>query len=644
MDENEKTLSRNKDELEQNNNSLNLKEYEFNLNNDIYKLSIEIFSKPAIRFTLKQTNLISDIYYQKEYEYQEIIRLMKMSSDLYNSITKILDFWDMAITKKIVNLEDEKPNGRMILKLTTEIFFQKIETKIELIECKNKSAELLETILNEINNIKNNPQINNQFNKLISQESEQQGIIQLKEEIKKLKENHDKEKQETIKEKEEINKTIQNINNQISLQNQENNNLKKLINNINKDILRLIQENKTLKEKLDKISVIKDEMANEITKLKQENINIKQQLGQEKQKKEVTKTVINKKEPIEKENKELQNKIDIMPFVGDPTNLTYKEDLSDNIRGYGLLNNFAVYNGLKDNLEYIVYNKKSDYNLEIMRINDKMIITSLKGHNNGTNVIRYYIKENKEDYIISSDKNKLVIIWDIQNQYQKKYIIQVKDFGNIWDSLILFNIFNKDYIILPSSSIDEFTKLYEFRDKTPFIKNIYGTDKNITNYIIPWFYKKQYYIIEICHSKISINNILKEECYANFTIEKEGKYCCGYIYNNKYLCFSDLNSNYIRIWDLLNKKMYKQIIYDGQKAREIKPWNDKYTIVGCEGGLVIIDMEKEVMVKKITMDNILVEGVKKMKGSKLTECLIISISDKSDNSYKIKLYNLSQIK
>lgn len=96
--------------------------------------------------------------------------------------------------------------------------------------------------------------------------------------------------------------------------------------------------------------------------------------------------------------------------------------------------------------------------------------------------------------------------------------------------------------------------------------------------------------------------------------------------------------------DLLNKKMYKQIIYDGQKAREIKPWNDKYAIVGCEGGLVIIDMEKEVMVKKITMDNILVEGVKKMKGSKLTECLIVSISDKSDNNYKIKLYNLSQIK
>ena len=633
-----------KSELEPTNRSLDLKEYEFNLNNDRYKLTIEIFSKPSIRFTLKQANLITDIYYQKEYEYQEIIRLMKMSSDLYDNITKILNFWDMAIAKKIVNLEDENPNGRMILKFTTEIFFQKIEAKIELIEFQRRPEELMKTILKEINQLKNNPQANNQSKNSINQESEQQGIIKLEEGIKKLKEYHEKEKQENIKEKEEINKNIQNMNHQMSLQIQENNNLKKLIENINKEILRLTQENNTIKEKLDKIRVINCEMANEITKLKQKNINIKQQLSEEKQKNEVGKTVKKKMEHIEKENKELQNKFDIIPFLGDPTNLAYKEELTTNIKGWGLLNNFAVFNGLKDNIEYIIYNKKDDYNLEIMRIIDKVIIASLKGHNTGTNVIRYYIKDNKEDYIISSDKSKLVIIWDIQNKYKKKYNIQVTDFGNIWDSLLLFNIFNKDYIIISSSNKDEFTKLYEFKDNTPLIKNIYGTDQNITHYMIPWFYKNQYYIIEICFSKISINNIFKEECYFNFTMEKEAKFCCGYIYNNNYLCISDYNSNYIRIFDLLNKKIYKQISYDGKKAREIKPWNEKYAIVGCEAGFIIINIEEGIMVKKYAIDNILVEGVKKMKGNKLKESLIISISDNSDNSYKIKLYSLSKIK
>ena len=35
------------------------------------------------------------------------------------------------------------------------------------------------------------------------------------------------------------------------------------------------------------------------------------------------------------------------------------------------LYNFALFNGIKDNIEYIVYNNKTNYNIEIMRISDK---------------------------------------------------------------------------------------------------------------------------------------------------------------------------------------------------------------------------------------------------------------------------------
>ena len=144
----------------------------------------------------------------------------------------------------------------------------------------------------------------------------------------------------------------------------------------------------------------------------------------------------------------------------DPTNLNYKKDITNNIKGWGLLNNFAVYNGLKDNIEYIVYNNKNNYNLDIMRIYDKAIINSLKGHTTGTNVIRYYINNNREEYIISCDKKNLVIVWDIQNNYNKKYNIKVNDFGNIWDALLLFNIFKKNYILISSWNKDEFSKLH----------------------------------------------------------------------------------------------------------------------------------------------------------------------------------------
>ena len=459
-----------------------------------------------------------------------------------------------------------------------------------------------------------------QNNHFIKGESEQQGIIELKE---------------------EFNKKILEMNNQMSLQIQENINLKKLIENIDKEVLNLTQENKVINEKLNKLYTIKDEMANEITKLKKENININQQLIQEKQKSErINKELKEIKKGIDDENKVLENNIDIIPFEGDPTYLSYKEEITNNIKGWGLLNNFAVYCGLKDNIEYIAYNSKNNNNIEIMRIYDRTIINSLKGHSIGTNVIRYFANDNKEEYIVSCDKKNLFIVWDINNNYNIKYNIQVKDFGTIWDSLLLFNILNKNYILIPSYNKDEFTKLYEFKDNTPFIRNIYGTNENNTAFMIPWLYKKKYYIIECCYCKISINDMLNDECYATLTMNPEGKHCCGYIYNDNYLCVSDLDNNYIRIWDLVNKEMYRQINYGSGKGREIIPWNNNYAILGCEGGFVIIDIEEGKILKKIELDNIYVEGIKKMRGSKLKESLLISISDNSDNSYKIKLYSL----
>ena len=85
----------------------------------------------------------------------------------------------------------------------------------------------------------------------------------------------------------------------------------------------------------------------------------------------------------------------------------------------------------------------------------------------------------------------------------------------------------------------------------------------------------------------------------------------------------------------MNKIIYKEIKYDGRYGYEIIPWNNKYTIVGCEGGFVIINIEEGKMVKKIKLDNIYVYGVKKMKLNKLGECLIIA-----DNNYNIKLYSI----
>ena len=70
------------------------------------------------------------------------------------------------------------------------------------------------------------------------------------------------------------------------------------------------------------------------------------------------------------------NEID---FKENPQNLKFKYQLTNNRSDSGLLCNFDVFIGLKDKIEYIIYNNNDNCNLDIMRINDQSIITSLKG-------------------------------------------------------------------------------------------------------------------------------------------------------------------------------------------------------------------------------------------------------------------------
>ena len=59
----------------------------------------------------------------------------------------------------------------------------------------------------------------------------------------------------------------------------------------------------------------------------------------------------------------------------------------------------------------------------------------------------------------------------------------------------------------------------------------------------------------------------------------------------------------IRIWDLIKKEIYKEIKYDVLNGRGIIGWNNKCTIVGCYGCLVIINIEKGKKIKKVNIDN-----------------------------------------
>ena len=216
-------------------------------------------------------------------------------------------------------------------------------------------------------------------------------------------------------------------------------------------------------------------------------------------------------------------------FEANPENLKFKDYIINNIEQGNLC--FDVFIGLKDKVEYLVYNNKNNNNIEIMRINDKNIIKSLGGHKSPIKLIKYFKNNNNnEDYILSCDEMCIIFIWDIQNNYIIKNEIK-EDKAYIFD-ILLFNIFNKNYIVISNIKKDSFSSLYEVKDNQVKLKptrKIYGTKENMTRFMILWKYNNKYYLIECyINAKISINNLFEDETYFNFET-KDAIYDYGYI-------------------------------------------------------------------------------------------------------------------
>ena len=554
-------------------------EYELNLGEDIYLLKMEIISKQKIGFNIRQINNISYYYFYEEYDYEALINELTLPPKHYDTIDKVFKFYDTSINKKKVVLTYDKDKKEMALVLKITIMFDEIESKLYLKENQLTNEEMIKILFNEIRDLKTKKLL--QLNRVNVENKNQEN------------------NQENIKKDEIINKLVA-----------KNEELELKIN-------QLITENKTIKENLE-----------QCLKYIQEKKNKK------KQKEELNQKIKEENDNFIKQNINVE-------FKEKPQNLKLRETLTSNASSCDQQSKFAVYIGIQDHIEYLVYNNKNNNNLDIMRIKDKTIINSLKGHNANTIVIRYYLKNNKEEYILSSDKNKLVIIWDIQNFYSKKYTIQAQYSGDIYDALLLFNVFNKDYILLSNSTSNEYSKLYEFKENTPFVRNIHGTNDHITYFMIPWLYQNKYYLIECSYNKIFINNMFEDENYANLSLDPEGSHFCGYLYNDNYLCVSEYNQNFVRIWDLTKKVIYKQINYEGTYntcSYEIIPWNINYTIFGCDRSFVIMNITDGKMIKKIDVnDSHEIRSMKKIKIGQIGECLIC-VGGGSDNS--IQLYSI----
>ena len=340
----------------------------------------------------------------------------------------------------------------------------KIQNEVEIFNYQNKELEYIKDIKNTIQNLSKeinilNLKLNNKEddiknilneNDIIIKEmnnklsAQQKFIIENKNEISNLnKKINELSNNFTIELKERDNKLntldekildIKNKNVEIMKENENK------INIINQDI------NKKFNDIVDKINKEKDYILNEINskynelteKNKYINDNLKLKIRQ--QFKQLL--IYN----------EYEKKIEYK-FIKDPKNLKYNKDIAHENTKFGYNDIFEIYISIKDSKEYLASANYTNYNIEIYAL-DNSIIYPLKGHQNDIRTVRYFLDkrdldDNFNEYLISADDSKIVIVWDIINNYNIKCKIDTK-YGNCIFSCLLvfpFNI-NDSYIIL----------------------------------------------------------------------------------------------------------------------------------------------------------------------------------------------------
>jgi len=571
------------------------------------------------------------------------------------------------INDKLLKLEKEKEKeNEKEIKIDDEKINEIINKKMEEIEKK-----LYNDFNEKINNIKNNfsNNINNQ-NDLIKKINDRTNInnnennknnIQISSkkyneliENIKLTKKLEKEIEKINKENKNINQQNNNlINNYV-----ENNNTDKDIELIKEDIKKMYNKIKNNEKEIIKINNILKEKELIINKINEKIISHKNVLRINVNKDNIGNKIRDLNNSINYKYNELNDKINHNEYLNkinyifkkEPQNLKYQLNITDSNTSAGWNDIFEIFVSYKDNKEYLISPNIHNYNLDIFDLLDNKKIKSLKEHDNNIRSIRYFINKNSpnyNEYLISADDNKIVIIWDITDNYNIKYQIDTQYGHNIYSCLLIFpHNLNDNYIITStyyeSDNIDNSsTKVYSLNNNK-YIKYIENTNNLAVYYLLSWYNKKnnKYYLIQFSYKKIIINNFIEDELYTELVKEPEDNHFSGFIYNkddNDYL-YASSSIGYINIWDLYNKKIFKVIYINNCKLAHIIQWNNKFILVADYNNksFKIVDIEKYKFISDINGQHIdKVVCVKKLYHPVYGESLLSAGRDKT-----IKLWTI----
>lgn len=518
---------------------IDYKEYYLIKENTVYKFIIE---KRKSEIVIKSKN------YQKKLDLKELSIITKsilnIIDDGYQFIINTFEENKVVIKNIIVNQS---------INLLLKIYIYNKESDVEMSLEFNKENK--DIIIHELNQ---------NYNEL------KKDINNLKDEIKTLTEEISKLKSLNSNANSQYN---QNIN----ILKEENDKLKLLINNTN------IQYN-------EEINILKEE----IDKLKNDNINSHD-----------NEELITNNNNIKDDN---QNTKDDFKFMKDLSIDSYSDNYSDNT--------FTVFKSIND-IFYLIYTNQYKSILSYNLIDNKKISEIKNAHSEVITNFKHYLDNiNKIDIVMSIsmlDNNiKLWNINDIECLLSIKYIYAT---GNISACFIKEN--NQDYIVTSNSnypSNPEPIKVFDFygnqkkeikysNDNTFFIESYY--DQKLSNN----------YIITGNRGYVKSYDYDKNKKYKKYYDNDNKSHKSIIIYNSNDIV-KIIESSYdgnIRLWNFHTGELLNKINISDNALYGICLWNDELLFVGCEDKEIkLIDLNKGIITKNLIGHNSEVLTLKKI--------------------------------
>ena len=628
----------------QNKEEIFLNEYNWELAKDDneYSFKIRLNTNNTILFSCNISN-ISNLNKEKIY-FDNIFSIKDLHYyDRFKNNENINDIYIYLLTMIQDNQFDfeQKEENKLILNIkpytSSENFIEFIlEKKIN----NNKKCEICDRMHSGINYLRyirdNNPNHNH-------------NIINSNNNISyNINCNYNNINNERNNDKDIISKILEEINLLKRENNLKNEEIKNLKNKFLEENILLNKENQILREEIEKTKKEEENRLNiSIIPNNLKNINNNKD---NKDNKDVSTTKSIKSKKLYLKIFKATNEL----FSKNPNDLKYNSTIVKNLSAKGVNDIFEVFTCNKDNKIYLISKNAKTHNLDIISLNDNKIITSLKGHTNTITMVRYFINyKGKNEYLISADVDKNVIVWNINENYNILHFIKTEYIdNNIYSCYIFFDNFDNNYIFTScglnryKKNDTSYTKMYSLKDGT-FWKNIVDSNDNNTYYLLIWHNEntKINYLVECCEDKIVITNFTLNEIYIKL-VDSRFKILKNYSAfisssdnkNGKDYLYCSSSNGCLVIWDLKDKILYYFRKISKVELYNIIQWNKQYAIIsgGTNKTIIIYDIENLKEFKTIQTDHSSnVNCIKKIMHPIYGECLL-----SSGNDHKIKLWTI----